>query len=225
MSAWNASGEDDPVPCSAQDGWLQKQLFLQCSFAAAPRRPNLSVRQGSVASHSQPLYRVRARLKPSLRSTLGNFGARLTQTAPLEGISPDKSACVNRSQKLLYNGQLFRNRMKEVRVSVSAIPRLPITPKCVTPVRRANRKLCRRRANRLEAIYEIGSRLPFASQVRSLQVPRVHANAVRAERARLPGYYGKRRIQRYRCTSCRATFTEPQNKPLGTKRPAKPSNA
>jgi hypothetical protein len=44
-----------------------------------------------------------------------------------------------------------------VRVSVSAIPRLPITPKCVTPVRRANRKLCRRRANRLEAIYEIGS--------------------------------------------------------------------
>src|ERR1700735_4489703 len=40
---------------SAQDGWLQKQLFLQCSFAAAPRRPNLSVRQGSVASNSQPL--------------------------------------------------------------------------------------------------------------------------------------------------------------------------
>src|SRR6266849_4782477 len=76
---------------SAQDGWLQKQLFLQCSFAAAPRRPNLSVRQGSVASHSQPLYRVRARLKPSLRSTLGNFGTRLTQTAPLEGISTDKS--------------------------------------------------------------------------------------------------------------------------------------
>src|SRR5436305_764151 len=75
---------------SAQDGWLQKQLFLQCSFASAPRRPNLSVRQGSVASHSQPLYRVRARLKPSLRSTLGNFGTRLTQTAPLEGISPDK---------------------------------------------------------------------------------------------------------------------------------------
>ena len=30
---------------SAQDGWLQKQLFLQCSFAAAPRRPNLSVRK------------------------------------------------------------------------------------------------------------------------------------------------------------------------------------
>src|SRR5947209_4655206 len=77
---------------SAQDGWLQKQLFLQCSFAAAHRRPNLSVRQGSVASHSQPLYRVRARLKPSLRSTLGNFGTRLTQTAPLERISPDKSA-------------------------------------------------------------------------------------------------------------------------------------
>jgi hypothetical protein len=47
-----------------------------------------------------------------------------------------------------------------VRVSVSAIPRLPITPKCVTPVRRANRKLCRRRANRLGAIYEIGSSLP-----------------------------------------------------------------
>src|SRR6266567_4381023 len=82
---------------SAQDGWLQKQLFLQCSFAAAPRRPNLSVRQGSVASHSQPLYRVRARLKPSLRSTLGNFGTRLTQTAPLEGISPDKSASVQMS--------------------------------------------------------------------------------------------------------------------------------
>jgi hypothetical protein len=96
---------------SAQDGWLQKQLFLQCSFAAAPRRPNLSVRQGSVASHSQPLYRVRARLKPSLRSTLGNFGTRLTQTAPLEGISPDKSACVNRWQKLLDNGQTLPYRL------------------------------------------------------------------------------------------------------------------
>src|SRR5436305_1753264 len=71
---------------SAQDGWLQEQFFLQRSFAAAPRWPNLSVRRGSVASHSQPLYRVRARLKASLRSTLGNFGIRLTQTAPLEGL-------------------------------------------------------------------------------------------------------------------------------------------
>src|SRR5216683_8141245 len=93
---------------SAQDGWLQKQLFLQCSSAAAPRRPNLSVRQGSVASHSQPLYRVRARLKPSLRSTLGNFGTRLTQTAPLEGISPDKSASqiflsTSSSDRTLFN--------------------------------------------------------------------------------------------------------------------------
>jgi transposase-like protein/IS1 family transposase len=30
------------------------------------------------------------------------------------------------------------------------------------------------------------------------------------------GTYGKRRIQRYRCTRCSATFSEPQPKPLGT---------
>src|SRR5882757_6901410 len=95
---------------SAQDGWLQKQLFLQCSFAAAPRRPNLSVRQGSVASHSQPLYRVRARLKPSLRSTLSNFGTRLTQTAPLEGISPDKSASVQMSGCDYWSACIWANR-------------------------------------------------------------------------------------------------------------------
>jgi transposase-like protein/IS1 family transposase len=30
------------------------------------------------------------------------------------------------------------------------------------------------------------------------------------------GFYGRRRVQRYRCTSCSATFSEPQTKPLGT---------
>lgn len=30
------------------------------------------------------------------------------------------------------------------------------------------------------------------------------------------GTYGKRRIQRYRCRSCKATFAEPRTKPLGT---------
>ena len=30
------------------------------------------------------------------------------------------------------------------------------------------------------------------------------------------GCYGKRRIQRYRCLACKATFSERQPKPLGT---------
>ena len=28
------------------------------------------------------------------------------------------------------------------------------------------------------------------------------------------GYYGTRRIQRFRCYTCKATFSEPQRKPL-----------
>ena len=29
------------------------------------------------------------------------------------------------------------------------------------------------------------------------------------------GYYGPRKIQRFRCYNCKATFSEPQRKPLG----------
>ena len=32
------------------------------------------------------------------------------------------------------------------------------------------------------------------------------------------GFYGKARVQRYRCHVCHATFSEPQQKPLGEHR-------
>src|SRR5215469_14287710 len=92
MSAWNASGEGSgSIKVRKMAGYKNNSP----SNAHSRQRPVDQIYLcGKVQSHrSQPLYRVRARLKPSLRSALGNFGTRLTQTAPLERISPDKSAC------------------------------------------------------------------------------------------------------------------------------------